>query len=212
MGWNTKYPIGRLVAKRARELGISRTEIVKRLGYTNPSKGLRRLDGHLATGQQTTHLLKRLPDVLGLETAQVEAAAAETRQQIAGREEAVAREQFRPNILGQTTSGVRMPFFVQAFAYGEKVLGLPEDFESLSASRQVKKAIHIVRLHYRKKGGDMGTWGKITGYRLQRTFDHAVVLNVDGTIRDGFDRDPEPPPPMLTIKGKRVPVGLFGEG
>ena len=149
-----KTPLAKLISVRLSDLGISRVELVRRLGYANPSKGLRRLDGYLTTGQVTTHLLDGLPDLLGLETVDVEAAAAATRQQIADREDALARERFHPHILVLTQGGVRVPFFVQAFAWGEKLLGLPAEFDEMVPAQQVRQAAHVVRQHYRKKGAN----------------------------------------------------------
>src|SRR5467141_3471918 len=41
------YPIGRLVLNRAQALGVSRTELVRRLGYQKPNNGHRALAGLL---------------------------------------------------------------------------------------------------------------------------------------------------------------------
>ena len=163
------------------------------------------------TGRRSSHLLKALPDVLGLDTAQVDAAAAATRQQIADAEEAAIRERFRPHILVLATwpNGQRMPFFIQAVAYGQKVLPVADGFDRLSSGRQVRQAARIVRRHFGESGGKLNASGDITGYRLQLTLDHAVVLITDGTIREGFIRAPEPPAPEIRIKGTRVPVGAF---
>lgn len=210
---NPQTPLSQLINTRMAELGINRVELMKRLGYANPAKGLRRFDEFMATGRFTTHLLKGLPDVLVLDTVDVEAAAAPTRQQIADAEETDARERFRPHIVVTTKGGVRVPFFIQAFAWGEKVLGLPADFDDMTSTQQVRKTGRIVRRHFHDNGGELGmVWGTIIGYRLQRTFDHAVLLNTDGTIREGFSRDPEPPTPELRIGGKRIPVGMFTTG
>ena len=89
------------------------------------------------------------------------------------------------------------------------MLRLPDKFDRLSSAQQVRQAARIVRRHFRKKGGELGPWGTITGYRLQLTLDHAVVLITDGTVREGFIRAPEPPAPEIRIKGTRAPVGAF---
>ncbi len=49
------------------DLEISRTDLIERMGFANQSKGLRRLDDYLASGQCPSNLLKALPNVLGLE-------------------------------------------------------------------------------------------------------------------------------------------------
>ena len=207
-------PLARLINARLSTLGISRPDLMHRLGYSNQVRGLRRFDDFLATGQITTHLLKGLPDVLGLDTVDVEAEAATTRQEIADKEEAIARERFHPHILVLTElpPGIHLPAFAQMFTRGQKVVGLPDEFVRLPSTLQVRQAARIVRRHFREHRGMLGVWGTITGYRLQLTYDHAVLLNVDGTVREGFHRRPEPPAPELRIGGKRIPVGMFGGG
>ncbi len=208
---NPKTPLSDFVNSRLSALGIESIHLVERMGFVNQAKGLRRLDQYLATGQETSHLLKNLPDVLGLDTVQVQAAAAATRKQIADKEEAAARERFHPHIevLAKREDGVGMPFFIQAILWREKVLGLPDEFDGMTSALQVRQAARIVRRHFGENQGKLGTWGNISGYRLQRTFDHAVLLNTDGTVREGFNREPEPPAPVLRVGGKRVPVGMF---
>ncbi len=208
---NLQTPLARLINPRLSSLGFSRVELMHKLGYANTDRGLRRFDDFLATGRITTHLLKGLPDVLGLDTVDVEAASATTRQQIADAEEAAARERFRPHILVLTEfpPGIHFPAFAQMFTWGQKLISLPDEFACLSSTLQVKQAARIVRRHFHETGGEFTVWGTITGYRLQCTFDHAVVLETDGTIREGFDRTGELPAPEIRIKGKRVPVGVF---
>ena len=73
------------------------------------------------------------------------------------------------------------------FAYGQKTLGLPKEFARLSLTLQVKQAAQIVRRHFCETGGELTVWGTISGYRLQRTCDHAVGLNKEGTVRVGCE-------------------------
>ena len=204
-----KTPLADLISVRLSDLGISRTDLVERLVFANLAKGLRRLDSYISTGYNDSHLLYGLPNILGLAPAQIEAAAAVTRQQIAEAEEAAARDRFRPHTLA-LTKGVRFPFSIQAVAWHQKVMRLPPDIAHLSPSKQVRKVAGIVRRHFLEHQGRLGAWGTISGYRLQITYDHAVVLSVDGTVREGFNRRLEPPPPNLTVQGKRIPVGVFG--
>ena len=58
-----KTPVAMLIISRMADLGIGRTEIVSRLGWSNQTKGLRHFDVFLATGELTSHLLKGLPGV-----------------------------------------------------------------------------------------------------------------------------------------------------
>ncbi|MBW8003828.1 MAG: hypothetical protein FVQ80_17825, partial [Planctomycetes bacterium] len=143
---NPQTPLARLINPRLSTLGFSRVELMHKLGYANTGRGLRRFDDFLATGRITTHLLKNLPDVLGLDTLNVEDAAATTRQQIADAEEAAARERFRPHIivLANRQDGKHIPVFVKAWIWRNRVIGLPDDFGGLSSSQQMKQATRIV--------------------------------------------------------------------
>jgi len=201
-------PLAKLVNARMSELGTSRAELARRMVFGNEAKGLRRFDSFLATGQDPSQLLMSLPQVLGLDGRLMEEAAIATRQQISDAEDAAARERFRPYILA-LTKWVRSPFFIQVVAWYQKVMPLPNEIARLSSSKQVREVAGLVRRHFREHQGRLGAWGTITGYRLQLTYDHAVLLNVDGTVREGFNRRPEPPAPEIRIGGKRIPVGLF---
>ena len=56
------YPIGRLIVDRARALGLSRTELVGRLGYRDLAGGHKVLTGILRTGivPRTRHITRHL--------------------------------------------------------------------------------------------------------------------------------------------------------
>jgi hypothetical protein len=45
-----RYPIGRLILRRAADLGLSRSDVVRRLGDLNADKGHRKLGRLLTTG------------------------------------------------------------------------------------------------------------------------------------------------------------------
>ena len=74
-------PIRALIISRSEELGLSRNALVRRCGYTNISKGLRRLDelcaGDLRSGQG---LLKSLPSALQVSPDDVKQAVEDTQQ------------------------------------------------------------------------------------------------------------------------------------
>jgi PAS domain S-box-containing protein len=76
-------PLGRLIQRRMRELGIRPAHLAARLGYHNMSKGSRRIDevcrGDLAHKEQ---LLANLPKALDLPDDVVAAATDATRRQV----------------------------------------------------------------------------------------------------------------------------------
>jgi hypothetical protein len=59
-----EYAIGRLVLERARALGLSRSALVRRLGYKDINAGHRALVGLLMTGIVSPFFARRLADAL----------------------------------------------------------------------------------------------------------------------------------------------------
>lgn len=91
-------PIGRLIEARTKELGISYAETVKRAGYANVAKGLRRLDDLLNSNFDASRgLIDQLPRALELTEDEVSEAIDETKKNIADCSEAEWRAAFKPN-------------------------------------------------------------------------------------------------------------------
>ena len=68
-----QYPISRLILHQARALGLTRTDIVRRLGYTDLSSGHRALTDLMMTGT-VPPFVTRLADAVQLDQSIVQAA------------------------------------------------------------------------------------------------------------------------------------------
>jgi len=101
----TEYAVGRLVLDRVRALGLSRSGLVRRLGYQDLNAGHRALTELLMTGTTSPVIAPRLADALEIEPElidQILVATArqqqdEGRAQILKRERAY-RDRFRPHL------------------------------------------------------------------------------------------------------------------
>jgi len=170
-----RYPIGRFILARSRVLGISRTELVHRLGYQNIGSGHRALTEMLLTGAVTSHIAKHLANALDLDDALAEAVIdATTRQK---RDEASRRRvesaraycnSFRPHLQVQTQRAVPSPIFVAALLTVARlrVIRLPD--EALTANDEARDRIvkPIIIEHWGENGGRVPAFGGITGYVL----------------------------------------------
>lgn len=120
------YAIGELITRVMAETGLRKTEIVRRLGFDNVAKGLRRLNACLNDGNCENALLTaNLATALGVEATVVETAIAQTREQLAIklREQTIAqerhdREHFVPYIYVLTSR--HRPSFIS----GAAVMGM----------------------------------------------------------------------------------------
>ncbi|MGV1016817.1 MAG: hypothetical protein ACOYBW_05500 [Fluviibacter phosphoraccumulans] len=90
--------IEKLIRSRIQEIGITCAQLIKKSGYANESKGVRRLESIFASDFETTRgLIEKLPAALDLPKEQIEAAIAKTKQDNADYEEAEWRAAFKPN-------------------------------------------------------------------------------------------------------------------
>ena len=130
--------IATLIRSRMTELGLSRGEFAKRLGYKNVAKGIRRIDA-LCEGDidGTKQFLDVLPQALETSADTVKRALDQTVRELelAEKQEAEARdkiwrENFRPHAIILTERTVPSPIFVAAIIGVEKLLRIDLDANS----------------------------------------------------------------------------------
>lgn len=116
-----KYPIGRFISDRARALGISRSDLVRRLGYRDVSGGHKALSTALLTGVMAPQIEHHLASALEVGECSTRAVIEATRRQKddeAGRSriqsEQAYSNSFRPHLQVQTERRVPSPIFVAA--------------------------------------------------------------------------------------------------
>jgi hypothetical protein len=128
-------PIGSLIANRLRVLDLPPGHFLRRAGYKNIAKGLRRLDELLA-GElvKTRDLIRALRAALDVPPEVVEHAIEETRRRTTEARQAaeqarqtVWRAAFRPHAIILTERIVPQPLFVAAFIGIERLLRIDFD-------------------------------------------------------------------------------------
>jgi hypothetical protein len=115
------YPISRLVVDRARALGLSRSDLARRLGYRPIGSAHRALGEALRTGTVPAHMRKHLADALALDKAVIDSVIEATSHQkqdqwrtrlLAEEREYVAH--FQPHLRTETARTVPQPIFIAA--------------------------------------------------------------------------------------------------
>ena len=116
-----QYPIGRFILDRVRALGITRSDLVHRLGYRNTANGHKALAETLKTGALPAHLRKHLSGALELDEAVIASVIESTarQQQDEWRAWLLDREKehithFRPHLRTETARTVPEPIFIAA--------------------------------------------------------------------------------------------------
>ena len=118
-----QLPIQALISSRCSELGLRPVEVVRRCGYKNVSKGLRRLeDIFRGCFAGTDTLIRGLPVALEVSVDVVKRAVENTQRQLLDAEEAAWREAFRPHAVILTERERPQPLFVAAFIGVDRLL------------------------------------------------------------------------------------------
>jgi len=210
------YAIQEYVIRTMREKGLKRSEVVKRLGYTNVAKGCRRLDQLLQDLEYNRTIMNNLHAALGVPKHRVQEKLEETARELEQerlQEEERERRVFVPYLFCQTERRIPSPIFVCAILNAErmKFMYLPPDYNQRSASQQeeIRRALIAIRLG--KNDGKIPSFGKITCFTLRREYDdreeEREVYDLEGNL---MPRPPEGAKKItrgkatLTVKGKDI--------
>ena len=208
--------IAALVHSRMIELGLSRGEFAKRLGYKNIAKGIRRIDA-LCDGdiEGTKQFLDALPQALETSAETVTLALDQTvrKLEFAEKQEAEARdkiwrENFRPHAIILTERTVPSPIFVAAMIGVEKLLRIDLD--------AIQGLVSFVRQVLDCLPEGVPAFGKTAGFVINYSPDKAVRFDPNGQPIAILDKAVRPGTAvLLRLGGRPIPTEalrvLFGK-
>lgn len=185
--------ISDLIRSRCTDLNLTDAELVRRAGYRNTSKGLRRLQ-QLRTGDLNAiaSLLAGLAGALELSPEAIKAAVAVTRRQLRMEEEATWRAAFVPHAIIVCERSRPEPLFV-AFVIGVDRL-IRIEFASASAPvSYVAQALAEIKKRLAAwKSEVLPAFGRPTGLIINYTPDWSVEFDLDGRPLGAFDEARRP--------------------
>jgi hypothetical protein len=175
--------IGRFIIDRAKTLGLSRTDLVRRFGYCGLTSGQGALSGFLKTGIVPPFIRTKLAGVLEVEEdlidnlllATARQVHDEARTQILAKEEAY-RAAFRPHLQVQTERQNPSPIFIAALLTVRRLRIVALPAEAFSADENTRDRVIKATIveHYQSQRGYVPAFGGITGYL------HVCIAGYDG--------------------------------
>jgi hypothetical protein len=158
---------------RAQALGLSRTELVRRLGYRHVGNGHGALAEMLTTGTVPPQIAKHLADafqvnevILAVVTrATVQQQHDEASQRILARETAY-RTASRPHLRCETEREIPEPLFIAALLTTARLRRVPVCSETwqVSADERDRLLKRAIQHHYSQHAGRIAAFGAIVGY------------------------------------------------
>jgi hypothetical protein len=203
------YPIGRFILERARTLGISRTELVLRLGYRDVGNGHRALGELLRTGAVPPLIAKHLAEALQVDKELVAAAMTTTarQQQDEASRRTLARETahrtaFRPHLRCETEREIPEPLFVAALLTSARLRLVPVSTETwhTGADERDRLLKAAIQEHYSEHRGHVPSFGAIIGYTGVMMAGYQLDLGLP------YDLNGDPAGPMRPVERLREAV------
>jgi hypothetical protein len=211
-----RYPIHNLIETRRASLGIGRGELVRRCGFRNISKGLRRIEnvcnGDLAS-PGAKGVIVALPAALELEASEVEKAVRETANIIAraraeeeAKREVAWRASFKPSAYLVGTQSRPSSITIYGLGGGaERWLRIPLDLSQPPVTF-APQALIVVR-----RTPEVPFYGATKGFVVNYTPDSAIQFDTDGRPIASFEKAYRPGEVEIFIGKQKLPAGgLFG--
>ncbi len=209
-----------LIRSRCRELGLSSAELIRRCGYANVSKGLRRLE-QLGSGEfdRAAGLIRVLPSGLEVTLACVEQAVERSKRQLRDAEEAAWRRSFKPHAIILTESSRPEPIFVAAMIGVDALLRIDFDnagdladcrAQAIDGLRSKLKRWNKSFDHQKSTGSfSLPAFGRVIGFVVNLSPDRAVRFDLEGRAIEILPKAWRAGQATLSISGKAVPAGLL---
>ncbi len=202
--------IAALIQSRMTELGLSRGEFAKRLGYKNIAKGIRRIDALCAGDLEgTKQFLEVLPQAMETSAETVKRALDQTVREIESAEnqegearDKIWRENFCPHAIILTEQTVPSPIFVAAMIGVEKLLRIDLD--------ATQGPVSFVRQVLDRLPEGVPAFGKSIGFVINYSPNQAVRFDRNGEPIAILDKAVRPGTAVLRLGGRPIPAEVVG--
>ena len=172
---------------------VSKTELIKTLGYGNAAKGLETLDtflqakdtdewlhsGHYDFKYNSRTFLTALGKALDIPDEEIECAIAEHNEK-----QKKFNTMTQPYIFVNTNFKRKSePIFTLALLEGYRRLNLDKQFFLDKSDTEIFEIVRdLIQNHYHELKGELALWGKIYNYVYHHTDGQIFVFNTEGNI------------------------------
>ena len=168
-----------LVLSRMKEKGLSRSQIIRSMGLTNISKGLRRLDHFLQTLEYPSdEFVVRLLSVLDINGLEFCRAVTSTQSNMSESN----RKVFTPYIRIQLGVQIRGAFAWQ-MVMNKCTTRVSEDIQALPFARELDAVIKAYTNHRDAQLADSSLIRHVTGFRYYRAHNYSLHFDADLVLR-----------------------------
>ena len=167
------YPIEMFISTRIKELKLKKTDIVRRAGYSNIAKGLRRLEEFTKTGMSVPLISASIHEILQVPKSAIVEKIQETQRIMEAEEEARFRAAYFPHLYVNTEHKIPTQICICGITgmHLRKQEPLPGDFASRTVEEQDALIQKAIRRSLERREGTIPFFGKILGFVLSTSYD-----------------------------------------
>ncbi|MEH6727652.1 MAG: hypothetical protein V7703_15965 [Hyphomicrobiales bacterium] len=172
-----KNSISKIIRDRLDVLGLSRRQLVQRLGYSNINKGFRRLEAILDGDRRTArNFAVKLSSALEVDIAEIETAITADCNAALAEHDRQYRENFQPYAVILTERSIPSPTSMNSQPAEIFRRSLRIDF--------IEGSPPITFVDQSRRNLPKGTtpYGEVTGFAVNYTPDHAVIFDCEGNL------------------------------
>jgi len=212
------YSIQKYVKSKMKEKGIKKSELVKRTGYSNISKGCRRFNSFMEGESYPEILMKNLASSLDIPEEElnevIEKSKIEMQEDMERKRERqndIDRRNFIPYLYCHTERKIPSPIFVCAILGGDRMkkIKLPEYFTILSDEEKDAQKRELINKIMKRYEGKIPGFGSILCFTEKLIFDDEEderrVYNLKGDLIES------PPPEYKKIHEGRATLEHKGK-
>ncbi len=191
------YPVNRVLKCRVEELGITKKEIVERMGYTNIAKGMSKVHDLIYRDYYSPDLLKKFLEVVPVDEYVLELAVEATESIFAlrkkienardtrecGEEEIFLDRTVDPYMIRRTEKKLSVwQFQNPKNRWYRPNIGVEKAILDLRRSEMFEKIREKIKNDMERMGGSVPNGGKILGYYFVRDFRNAYYFDTEGNL------------------------------
>lgn len=210
-------PIGKYILERIKTSGLRRSQVARKMGFTNITKCLKKLDATIDTGRADKDFLSKIMLGLDITIPQINEQIKLMNLYLNKKEQEAIEEErrnFRPYLMSFCDRIIPSPIFAGLMVlplriryYDKECLELPYIDLLAFIGSQIKE-------HYEIREHGVPTFGAIIGYCFRRGFDDTrkdiLFFNTDGTLtEDRFKEHFQLGAGSLTLKNGKDILPLF---
>ena len=168
--------------------GLSKPDFIRKLGYRNVTKGLRKYDQALQSGKVSKPLIQTIGRIFQVPSNVFDEAVRDAHS-VKGMEdlaeklriEIEQRKQFRP-FLWILTRKQSSSVITSMVTNGRRKIMLPAAVLLADREKALEDVRQIILIDFKRREGNFPPLGNIVGYRFVRSYDESLVFDVNGKL------------------------------